>query len=135
MIVDPIFDFFLFVYADFRVPTAEGYKSKHRLSIVCSENSYSWLAYWLPNAKRLKSNTPWDVLLTNAPRPCSSVIKFLRKINMQENLLENVITSGEATIDSLKKNHLTSADGTNATDDNFLLDSSSIDWIRAVPSM
>ena len=44
------------------------------------------------------------VFLSNAPRPCKGVIKFLRKMKMDEKFLKNVLTSGEAAIDSLKKN-------------------------------
>ena len=44
------------------------------------------------------------VFLSNAPRPCKGVIEFLRKMKMDEKYLKNVLTSGEAALDSLKKN-------------------------------
>ncbi len=46
------------------------------------------------------------VLLTNAPRPNESVIKFLKKIGMEEHLSCHVFTSGEAALRYLKKNYL-----------------------------
>lgn len=44
------------------------------------------------------------IFLSNAPRPNKSVIKFLKKLNMQEKYLKNIMTSGEAAINSLKNN-------------------------------
>tara|TARA_Y100001970_G_scaffold185081_1_gene225100 strand:- start:1420 stop:2235 length:816 start_codon:yes stop_codon:yes gene_type:complete len=44
------------------------------------------------------------IFLSNAPRPTNKVIKFLKKLNMQEKYLKNVLTSGEAAIKSLKEN-------------------------------
>lgn len=44
------------------------------------------------------------VFLSNAPRPSENVINFLRKMNMNEKFLGNVITSGEAAIKSIKNN-------------------------------
>ena len=46
------------------------------------------------------------VLLTNAPRPNSTVKTFLKKLGMDNKILENVYTSGEAALYYLKKNHL-----------------------------
>ncbi len=46
------------------------------------------------------------VLLTNAPRPNSTVKIFLKKLGMENKILENVYTSGEAALSYLKKNHL-----------------------------
>ena len=46
------------------------------------------------------------VLLTNAPRPNSTVKIFLKKLGMDNKMLENVYTSGEAALSYLKKNHL-----------------------------
>ncbi len=46
------------------------------------------------------------VLLTNAPRPNSTVKKFLKKLGMNEKILQNVYTSGEAALAYLKKKHL-----------------------------
>ena len=46
------------------------------------------------------------VLLTNAPRPNSTVKIFLEKMGMNEKIRENVYTSGEAALSYLKKNQL-----------------------------
>jgi len=46
------------------------------------------------------------VLLTNAPRPNSTVKIFLKKLGMNNKILENVYTSGEAALSYLKNNHL-----------------------------
>jgi len=46
------------------------------------------------------------VLLTNAPRPNSTVKIFLKKLGMDNKILENVYTSGEAALSYLKKNHI-----------------------------
>jgi len=42
------------------------------------------------------------VLMSNAPRPSKSVEKFLLKLNMNEALIKNIFTSGEAAIKTLK---------------------------------
>jgi HAD superfamily hydrolase (TIGR01459 family) len=44
------------------------------------------------------------VLLSNAPRPSKSVIKYLLNLKMEKDILKNVFTSGEAAIRSLKNN-------------------------------
>ncbi len=46
------------------------------------------------------------VLLTNAPRPNSTVKSFLKKLGMDEKILQFVYTSGEAALNYLKKKHL-----------------------------
>ena len=46
------------------------------------------------------------VLLTNAPRPNSIVKKFLKKMGMNEKIIEKVYSSGEAALSYLKKNYL-----------------------------
>ena len=46
------------------------------------------------------------VLLTNAPRPNSSVNLFLEKMGMKEEMREKVYSSGEASLSYLKKNFL-----------------------------
>ncbi len=46
------------------------------------------------------------VLLTNAPRPNSTVKKFLEKMGMDERIREKVYSSGEAALSYLKKNYL-----------------------------
>jgi HAD superfamily hydrolase (TIGR01459 family) len=47
------------------------------------------------------------VLLTNAPRPNSSVKIFLDKMGMNKDIQEKIYTSGEAALNYLKDNHLT----------------------------
>ena len=44
------------------------------------------------------------VLLTNAPRPNSNVKNFLKKLGMDKNLTDHVYTSGQASLNYLKKN-------------------------------
>ncbi len=51
--------------------------------------------------RHLKENKKEYVLLTNAPRPNEPVIKFLKKMGLNENF-ENVFTSGEAALKYLK---------------------------------
>ena len=46
------------------------------------------------------------VLLTNAPRPNSTVKKFLEKMGMEKEIRDHVFTSGEAALKYLKKNFL-----------------------------
>tara|TARA_B100001142_G_C14154360_1_gene585848 strand:+ start:103 stop:921 length:819 start_codon:yes stop_codon:yes gene_type:complete len=46
------------------------------------------------------------VLLTNAPRPNATVKVFLEKMGMNKNMQKRVYTSGEASLNYLKKNHL-----------------------------
>ena len=50
----------------------------------------------------LKKKNKSFVLLTNAPRPNSTVNKFLEKMGMSEDLREHVFTSGEAALKFLK---------------------------------
>ena len=44
------------------------------------------------------------VFLSNAPRPTKQVVEFLKKMKMDNKFLKNVLTSGEAALNSLKKN-------------------------------
>ena len=44
------------------------------------------------------------ILLTNAPRPNSVVKTFLKKMGMEEEIRNHVFTSGEASLNYLKKN-------------------------------
>ena len=44
------------------------------------------------------------VLISNAPRPSQNVKDFLVKLEMSEELLKNIFTSGEAALKSLQKN-------------------------------
>ena len=48
------------------------------------------------------------VLLTNAPRPNSSVKNFLKNMGMEKEMIDHVFTSGEAALNYLKKNFLNS---------------------------
>ncbi len=54
--------------------------------------------------RELKANSKRVVFLSNAPRPSKKVVDFLKKMKMDDSLLKNVITSGEAAMNSLKKN-------------------------------
>ena len=53
----------------------------------------------------IKANKNY-VLLTNAPRPNSSVNLFLEKMGMKKEIREKVYSSGEASLSYLKKNFL-----------------------------
>jgi len=55
--------------------------------------------------KIAKANKAY-VLLTNAPRPNKTVKLFLEKMGMNEEIRENVYSSGEASLTYLKKNYL-----------------------------
>ena len=44
------------------------------------------------------------VFLTNDPRPCSVVRHFLLNLGMKKNLLKNIMSSGEASMQALEKN-------------------------------
>ena len=44
------------------------------------------------------------ILLTNAPRPNSVVKSFLKKMGMDKEIMQHVFTSGEASLNYLKKN-------------------------------
>jgi len=54
--------------------------------------------------RELDSNGKRIIFLSNAPRPTKKVIEFLKKIKMDEKYLKNVLTSGEAALNSLKRN-------------------------------
>ena len=53
--------------------------------------------------ENLKKKKKRVIFLSNAPRPTLNVIKFLKKLKMDEYLLENVLTSGEAAIKSIQE--------------------------------
>ena len=53
--------------------------------------------------KKLTKNNKRITFLSNAPRPNERVIKFLRKLKMDEKYLKHVMTSGEAAIKSLNE--------------------------------
>ena len=44
------------------------------------------------------------VLISNAPRPSKSVEKYLIKLKMDKTFLNNLVTSGEAALQTLKNN-------------------------------
>ncbi len=44
------------------------------------------------------------VFLTNAPRPSTNVKEFLKKMNMEEKYLNNIITSGDAAMIAINEN-------------------------------
>ena len=54
--------------------------------------------------ENLEKNKKRFVFLSNAPRPNNDVIQFLKKLEMQDKYLKNVLTSGEAAIKSLNEN-------------------------------
>ena len=56
--------------------------------------------------KQISKKNKDYVLLTNAPRPNSSVKKFLEKMGMEKEIRDHVFTSGEAALNYLKKNFL-----------------------------
>ena len=56
--------------------------------------------------RELDSNGKRIIFLSNAPRPTKKVIEFLKKMKMDEKYLKNVLTSGEAALNSLKRNEL-----------------------------
>ena len=54
--------------------------------------------------KEIKKKNKDYILLTNAPRPNSTVKSFLKKLGIEEEIREHVFTSGEAALNYLKKN-------------------------------
>ena len=56
--------------------------------------------------KELSKRKKTFVLLTNAPRPNKTVRNFLQNMGMDQELRDNVFTSGEAALNYLKKNFL-----------------------------
>jgi len=53
--------------------------------------------------ENLEKNKKKIFFLSNAPRPSANVVNFLKKLNMHEKYLKNIITSGETAMASLKK--------------------------------
>ena len=51
---------------------------------------------------KLEKNKKQYVLLTNAPRPNLTVIKYLKKMGLDEKKAQQVYTSGQAALDQLK---------------------------------
>ncbi len=54
--------------------------------------------------RELEANGKRVVFLSNAPRPTKNVVEFLKKMKMEDRFLKNVLTSGEAALNSLKNN-------------------------------
>ena len=52
--------------------------------------------------EKLEKNKKRYVLLTNAPRPNLTVIKYLKKMGLDEKKAQQVYTSGQAALDQLK---------------------------------
>ena len=52
----------------------------------------------------LTNNSKKIVFLSNAPRPSSTVINFLLKMNLDKKYLSNVMTSGEAAMHAISQN-------------------------------
>ena len=57
----------------------------------------------LETVDNLKKNKKKIVFLSNAPRPSAEVKKFLKNLNIEEKYLENIVTSGEASMQALKE--------------------------------
>ena len=55
--------------------------------------------------KKLKKMNKNFILLTNAPRPNETVKSFLEKMGMEKEIRDHVFTSGEASLNYLKKFH------------------------------
>ena len=53
--------------------------------------------------QKLDENNKKIIFLSNAPRPNYKVKEFLKKLNMEEKFLKNILTSGEAARNSLKE--------------------------------
>ena len=58
--------------------------------------------------EKLEKNKKQYVLLTNAPRPYLTVIKYLKKMGLDEKKAQQVYTSGQAALDQLKNMNLKS---------------------------
>jgi HAD superfamily hydrolase (TIGR01459 family) len=53
--------------------------------------------------ENLIKNNKKVIFLTNAPRPCSVVKQYLLNLGMEESLLKNIMSSGQASMEALKK--------------------------------
>ena len=67
-------------------------------------NGISLNAKAIETVKNLSENSKKIVFLSNAPRPSSKVIEFLKKMKMSEKYLSKVITSGEAAMSAINQN-------------------------------
>ena len=54
--------------------------------------------------EKLSENSKNIIFLSNAPRPSSKVIEFLKKLKMDDKFLSKVITSGEAAMQAINQN-------------------------------
>ena len=54
--------------------------------------------------ENLSESSKKIVFLSNAPRPSSKVVEFLKRMKMQEKFLSKVITSGEAAMHAINQN-------------------------------
>ena len=54
----------------------------------------------------LKKKKKRFVLMSNAPRPKTSVAKYLKSLGFKKEYMENVYTSGDAALSALKNNKL-----------------------------
>ena len=54
--------------------------------------------------ENLSKNSKKIVFLSNAPRPSSKVVEFLKRMQMKEKFLSRVITSGEAAMHAINQN-------------------------------
>lgn len=54
-------------------------------------------------AENLTKNSKKIVFLSNAPRPSSKVVEFLKKMKMNKKLLTKVVTSGEAAMHAINQ--------------------------------
>ncbi len=52
----------------------------------------------------LKKENKRFILMTNAPRPRQSVVNFLKKFNFNKDYYNNIFTSGDAALNSLRSN-------------------------------
>ena len=53
--------------------------------------------------ENLIKNKKKVIFLTNAPRPCSVVKQYLLDLGMRENIIKNIMSSGEASMKALEK--------------------------------
>ena len=53
--------------------------------------------------ENLSESSKKIVFLSNAPRPSSKVVEFLKKMKMKEKFLSSVITSGEAAMNAINQ--------------------------------
>ena len=57
----------------------------------------------IETVENLEKNSKKIVFLSNAPRPSSKVVDFLKKMKMNERFLKKVITSGEAAMHAINQ--------------------------------